>query len=64
MKADVSYSDFSGTVAAEISDALSRNAGDTVKSIGRYFKLDEKKFEIVGLSINGRIDFWHIAYLC
>jgi predicted nuclease with TOPRIM domain len=63
MKADVSYNDFTGTVAADISDALSRNAGDTLKSIGRYFNLDEKRFEIVGLSIYGTKDF-SISLLC
>lgn len=63
MKADVSYNDFTGTVAADISDALSRNAGDTLKSIGRYFNLDEKRFEIVGLSIYGTKDF-SISLIC
>lgn len=63
MKADVSYNDFTGTVAADISDDLSKNAGDTLKSIGRYFKLDEKRFEIVGLSIYGTKDF-SISLIC
>jgi predicted nuclease with TOPRIM domain len=63
MKADVSYNDFKGTVAADISDALSKYAGDTLKSIGRYFKLDEKRFDIIGLSIYGTEDF-SISLLC
>ena len=63
MKAGVQYNDFRGSVAADISDALSRYAGDTLKSIGRYFKLDEKRFEIIGLSIYGTDDF-SISLLC
>ena len=63
MKADVQYNDFTGSVAADISDALNRYAGDTLKSIGRYFKLDEKRFEIIGLSIYGTDDF-SISLLC
>ncbi|WP_419803440.1 hypothetical protein [Mucilaginibacter sp.] len=63
MKADVSYNDFKGSVAADISDALSRYAGDTLKSIGRYFKLDENRFDIIGLSIYGTEEF-SISLLC
>ena len=63
MKADVSYNDFNGTVAADISDALSKYAGDTLKSIGRYFKLDENRFDIIGLSIYGTDDF-SMSLLC
>lgn len=63
MKAEVSYNDFKGSVAADISDALSRYAGDTLKSIGRYFKLDEGRFEIVGISIYGTEEF-SISLLC
>ena len=63
MKADVQYNDFRGSVAADISDTLNRYAGDTLKSIGRYFKLDEKRFEIIGLSIYGTDDF-SISLLC
>lgn len=63
MKADVQYNDFKGTVAADISDALSGYAGDSLKSIGRYFKLDEKRFDIIGLSIYGTDDF-SISLLC
>lgn len=63
MKADVSYNDFTGTVAADISDALSKYAGDRLKSIGRYFNLDEKRFELIGLSISGTESF-SISLLC
>jgi len=63
MKATVSYNDFVGTAAADISDALSEYEGDTLKSIGKYFKLDENRFEIVGLSIYGTSDF-SISLIC
>ena len=63
MKASVSYNDFIGTAAADISDFLSEYAGDTLKSIGKYFKLDENRFEIIGLSIYGTNDFT-ISLIC
>lgn len=63
MKANVSYNDFLGTVAADISDNLSKDAGDTLKSIGRYFNLDESRFEIIGLSIYGTKTF-SLSLLC
>lgn len=63
MKANVQYNDFVGTVAADISDHLSKYAGDTLKSIGRYFKLDEKRFDIIGFSIYGT-DSFSISLIC
>jgi hypothetical protein len=63
MKANVSYNDFNGSVAADISDGLSQFAGDTLKSIGRFFNLDENRFDIIGLSIYGTKDF-SISLLC
>lgn len=49
MKADVSYSDFKGSIGADIFRYISGNAGETLESIGN-FKLDENKFHINGLS--------------
>ena len=63
MKADAHYNDFTGSVAADISDELSEYAGDTLKSIGRYFKLDENRFDMIGLSIYGTDNF-SISLLC
>jgi hypothetical protein len=63
MKADVSYNDFKGTVAADISDALGVAGGDNLKSIGKYFNIDENRFTIVGLSIYGT-DGFSISLIC
>lgn len=63
MNADVSYNDFIGSAAADISDSLNLLGGDTLESIGKYFKLDENRFEIFGLSIYGVSEFV-ISFLC
>ena len=57
MTLNVSFNDLKGTVAGDISDKLSVYAGDTLKSIGRHFKLCENRFEIIGLLIYGTVDF-------
>jgi len=53
MKARVSYNDFLGTAAADISDSLGDIGGDDLSKLVKYFNLDEKRFKIVGLSIYG-----------
>jgi hypothetical protein len=63
MKADVQYNDFRGQVAADISDYLGQKSGDHLESIGKYFKLDEKRFKIVGLSIYGTENIY-ISLIC
>lgn len=63
MKANVLYNDFIGTASADISDSLGSPGGDDLTSIGRYFGLDEKRFEIVGLSIYG-VSRTSISLLC
>jgi len=63
MKAHVRYNDFEGTVAADISDGLGRVQGDDLKSIGRFFNLDEERFKIIGISIYGTDDFF-ISLIC
>ena len=54
MKAKVQYDDFTGTVAADISDFLGRQG---LRSIGEYFKVDETRFTVVGISIWGTNNF-------
>lgn len=63
MKADVSYNDFIGTVAADISDHICPPGQENLISIGKYFKIDESKFEVVGLSIYGPEGF-SISLIC
>lgn len=63
MKADVSYNDFKGTAAADISDFLGSPSSDDLKVIGKYFKLNQDRFDIIGLSIYGTSDFF-ISLIC
>ncbi|MFJ1492462.1 hypothetical protein [Capnocytophaga canis] len=55
MKASTQYNDFIGTVAADISDnvVLKYNEIDKFDSIAKFLKLNEKKFKLIGISING-----------
>lgn len=63
MKADVQYNDFSGTVSADISDGLGRAGGDDIKGLAKFFKLNEERFEPIGISFYGT-DGFHISLLC
>jgi len=63
MKADVQYNDFRGTAAADISDFLGSKYGDNLKSFGKFFKLDESRFEVIGISISGT-DNKYISLYC
>ena len=63
MKADVQYNDFIGTAAADISDFLGSKYGDNLESFGKYFKLDLKRFKVIGLSIYGTENHY-ISLLC
>ena len=63
MKASKQYTDFIGTAAADISDALGGPGGDDLDTIGKHFGLDHNRFKIVGLSISG-IENFHISLIC
>jgi|SRR5690606_1901222 len=63
MKADVQYNDFVGTAAADISDFLGSRYGDNLESFGKYFKIDETRFNVIGISIYGT-DSFYISLLC
>lgn len=64
MKASVQYNDFKGTVAADISDFLGGPPnGDDLRSIGKYFNLNEDRFTIVGLSVYGTTNFY-VSLIC
>ena len=63
MKADVQYNDFVGTAAADISDFLGSKYGDDLESFGKYFKVDETRFKVIGISIYGT-DSFYISFLC
>ena len=62
MKADDQY-DFVGTVAADISDFIGSKYGDNLESFGKYFKIDETRFGVIGISIYGT-DSFYISFLC
>jgi len=63
MKASVQYNDFTGTAAADISDFLSKVGGDKLKSIGRHFELNEDRFEVIAISVNG-VEEFSVALIC
>jgi len=63
MKADVQYNDFIGTAAADISDSLGIRYGDNLESFGKYFKIDDNRFKVIGVSIYGTENFF-ISLLC
>lgn len=63
MKANVQYNDFVGSAAADISDHLGSQFGDDLKGFGKYFDIDEKRYEVIGISIYGTDNFF-ISLLC
>ena len=63
MKAKVQYNDFKGTVAADISDMIAVNKGNYISSIGEYFGVDQERFKVVGVSLQGIQDF-ELTMLC
>jgi len=63
MKANVQYNDFIGTAAADIADFLGSKHGDDLESFGKYFKIDEARFKVVGISIYGTDEFY-ISLVC
>lgn len=63
MKASVSYNDFIGTSAADIADHISAHHGDTLKSIAQHLGLNQDRFELIGISVNG-VDDFSVSLLC
>ncbi|WP_158961316.1 hypothetical protein [Myroides fluvii] len=63
MKAKVQYNDFKGTVAADISDMIAVNKGNYISSIGEYFGVDQERFRVVGVSLQG-IQNFELTMLC
>ncbi len=63
MKAKVQYDDFKGTVAADISDLISAHKGNYISSIGEYFNVDQNRFRVVGVSLQG-IENFELTLLC
>ncbi len=63
MKADVQYNDFVGTSAADISDFLGSKYGNNLESFGQYFKIDQNRFKVIGISIYGTENHY-ISLLC
>ncbi len=63
MKANVQYNDFTGTAAADISDFLATKYTGGLKAFGKYFKIDESRFEVVGVSVHGT-DKFYVSLVC
>lgn len=54
MKPNVKYVDLIGSAAADISDLSTNN--NELQELLSYFKIDEERFEVIGVSINGTTD--------
>lgn len=64
MKANVSYNDFKGTVAADIADNIgSPPYREDLKGIGKYLGLNEERFKIIALSFYG-IENFSLSLIC
>lgn len=63
MKAEVHYNDFTGSIAADISDRIAANKGNYISSIGEYFDVDQERFKVVGVSVSGICDF-NVTLIC
>ncbi|AJA67703.1 hypothetical protein HX057_11385 [Myroides odoratimimus] len=57
MKAEVQFNDFTGSIAADISDIIAAKKGNYISSIGEYFDVDQERFKVVGISLTGISDF-------
>lgn len=60
MKASTQYSDFKGTVAADTSNIL---LGNDLGNVPGFFKLDTKRFKVIGLSFYG-VEKPSLSLLC
>lgn len=64
MSSKYGYGDFVGNVVADTSDFIaSQFGGDNAQSIGKFFKIDEERFEVIGVSISG-VNQKRIALRC
>ena len=63
MKANAQYDDLIGTVAADISDHLGGPGFNNMKALAKYFKLNEDRFEIKGISFYGT-DKRYVSLIC
>ncbi|MGL4582456.1 MAG: hypothetical protein ACRCVU_05690 [Flavobacterium sp.] len=63
MKAEVQFNDFTGSIAADVSDVIAAKKGNYISSIGEYFDVDQKRFKVVGVSLTGISDF-KVTLIC
>lgn len=61
MKADTTYNDLTGTVAADISD-LTTTQND-LTDLATSFKIDTERFKAVGISVYGTQEF-SVSFIC
>jgi hypothetical protein len=61
MKASTSYDDLIGTSAADISDVTTR--GNSLEQLAEYFKIDQNRLKVVGISIYGTQGFF-LSFIC
>jgi hypothetical protein len=53
MQANVQEGNFTGSVAADLSDFIVTNYGYDLNGIGELFKINKDKFEVIGVSLYG-----------
>lgn len=61
MKANTQYTDLFGSVAADISDFTTRM--NQLDELANYFKIDQKRFKVIGITVNGIKDFF-VSFIC
>ncbi|MFA9188676.1 hypothetical protein [Flavobacterium magnesitis] len=61
MEASTQYTDLTGTVAADISDFTTRS--NRLHEVANYFKIDQKRFKVIGISVYG-VDNFYVSFIC
>ncbi len=61
MKANTQYTDLFGTAAADIADITTQS--NDLQQLADFFKIDKKRFEVVGISVYGTENFY-VSFIC
>ena len=61
MKARTQYTDLFGTSAADIADITTQS--NDLSQLANFFKIDQERFKVVGISVYGTEDFY-VSFIC
>lgn len=61
MKARTQYTDLFGTAAADIADITTQS--NDLKQLANFFKINQERFEVIGISVYGTEDFY-VSFIC